>query len=147
MRALIQVVKEAQVAVNHEIVGSIGKGLLILFGAHSKDTPEKCIWLADKIATLRVFPEASGKMNLSLQDAQGELLIVSQFTLYADCSQGRRPSFTDAAPPPRATELYEKFVAEMRARIPTVKTGKFGAHMEVSLINDGPRTFIIDTPV
>ncbi len=146
MRLLVQVVKEASVTNNDRTLGIIGRGILILFGAHVDDTPQNCEWMADKISNLRIFPDANAKMNLSIKDTDGEVLIVSQFTLYADCSQGRRPSFTSAAPPPQAKELYEQFIAEMKARVKIVQTGNFGDQMAVSLINDGPLTFILDSP-
>lgn len=146
MRLLVQVVKEAAVTHNDKTAGSIGRGLLILFGAHIQDTLPTSEWMAEKISNLRILPDLDDKMNLSIKDTGGAVLIVSQFTLYADCSQGRRPSFTSAAPPPLAKELYEKFVSAMRARVKTVETGVFGGLMAVSLINDGPMTFIIDSP-
>ena len=145
MRLLVQVVKEASVTVENTTIGKIGRGLLIFFGAHVDDKPETCEWIADKITNLRIFPDENDKMNLSVKDVGASILIVSQFTLYADCSQGRRPSFTDAAPPPRAKELYDKFVATMKSRLSHVETGQFGSYMIVSLINDGPLTFIIDS--
>jgi D-aminoacyl-tRNA deacylase len=147
MRVVIQRVKEASVRVDQKIVGQIGKGALVLFGVHKNDIPESTLWFAQKLATLRFYSDAQGKMNLSLQDIQGEVLIVSQFTLYGNCHEGRRPGFVDAAPGPVAKMLYEKFVLEMKQEFKRVQTGIFGADMEVSLINDGPVTFVIDYPL
>lgn len=147
MRVVIQRVKQASVRVDQEIVGQIGKGALILFGVHKNDLPESTLWFAQKLANLRFFSDSQGKMNLSLQDIQGEVLIVSQFTLYANCHEGRRPGFVDAASGSIAKMLYEKFVLEMKQEFKTVETGIFGADMEVSLINDGPVTFVIDYPL
>lgn len=139
--------KEARVTVDNQVVGQIGKGALVLFGVHKNDVPENTLWLAQKLSTLRFFSDAQGKMNLSLQDIHGEVLIVSQFTLYANCHEGRRPGFVDAAPGPLAKMFYEKFVEEAKQVFKTVQTGIFGADMQVSLINDGPVTFVIDYPV
>jgi len=144
MRLLIQHVQEAEVSVEDRIIGRIGKGLLVFVGIHRDDRIEDCARLKEKLIHLRIFMDAHKKMNLSLQDAKGELLIVSQFTLYADC-KGRRPSFTQSAPPDVAETLYERFVAEVKKDIKVVQTGKFGAYMQVSLINDGPSTFLIDS--
>ena len=146
MRLLVQVVKEAAVTSSDQTIGKIGRGLLIFFGAHVDDKPETCDWMADKITNLRVFPDSNDKMNLSVKDVSASVLIVSQFTLYADCSQGRRPSFTLAARPTFAQQLYDQFVATMKSRIPHVETGQFGSTMAVSLINDGPLTFMIESP-
>lgn len=146
MRLLVQVVKEASVTVDGASTGSIGPGILIFFGAHARDTPPTSEWMAEKVSNLRIMHDSDGKMNLSIKDTGGAVLIVSQFTLYADCSQGRRPSFISAAPPHLAIELYEKFISSMRSRVKTVETGVFGASMNVSLINDGPLTFILDSP-
>ena len=146
MRLLVQVVKEAAVTSNDQSIGKIGRGLLIFFGAHVDDKPDMCDWMADKITNLRIFPDANDKMNLSVKDVGASVLIVSQFTLYADCSQGRRPSFTLAARPTFAQQLYDQFVATMKSRIPHVETGQFGSTMAVSLINDGPLTFMIESP-
>lgn len=145
MRLLIQHVTEAEVRVDDAPVGKIGKGLLIFLGVHKEDTVEDCLWLKDKLINLRIFVDANEKMNLSIQDVNGELLIVSQFTLYADCIKGRRPSFDQSARPELAKELYERFIAEAKASIQIVQTGQFGAHMQVRLINDGPLTFLIDS--
>lgn len=145
MRVLIQHVKEAEVRVDATLVGKIGKGLLVFLGVHRDDTEDDCLWLKEKLINLRIFMDANEKMNLSIQDAAGELLIVSQFTLYADCIKGRRPSFDLSAKPELAKELYERFIDEIRKNIKTVQTGRFGAYMQVHLINDGPLTFMIDS--
>jgi len=144
MRIVIQRVKEASVEVNKKEVGKINKGLLVFFGAKKEDTEEQISWLVTKIINLRIFSDVNGKMNLSLKDIQGEILVVSQFTLYADCTMGRRPSFIKAAEPAYAEKLYERFIKEMKKEIAKVETGIFAAKMEVKLINDGPVTFIID---
>ncbi len=145
MRMLIQHVKEAHVKVDGSIVGKIGKGLLVFLGVHLTDTLEDCAWMKEKLINLRIFKDADEKMNLSIQDVQGELLVVSQFTLYAECTKGRRPSFTQAAPPDLAKALYERFVADLKPHLKNVQTGLFGAYMEIHLINDGPLTFLIDS--
>lgn len=146
MRALIQRVTKAGVRVGGEEIASIGSGLLIFLGVAQNDTKSEAQWLADKIASLRIFGDDAGKMNLSLLDVEGEALVVSQFTLYGDCRKGRRPGFDQAAGPDLANELYEYFKELLRAKNLRVGSGQFAAHMEVSLINDGPVTFIIDTP-
>jgi D-tyrosyl-tRNA(Tyr) deacylase len=146
MRIVVQRVKEASVHVDGKIVGQIKKGALVLFGVQKTDIPAYTLWLAQKLIGLRYFSDAQGKMNLSLQDIQGELLIVSQFTLYANCNEGRRPGFEAAAPSSVAKMMYEKFVDEVKQELKTVQTGIFGADMEVSLVNDGPVTFVIDYP-
>ena len=144
MRIVIQRVLNANVDVEGKTVGSIGKGVLVLFGVHKEDTPQQTLWLANKLVNLRMFADAQDKMNLSLLDIQGEALIVSQFTLYGNCTDGRRPEFTASAPPEMAKTLYEKFIAEVQQQKIKVETGIFGARMQVSLINDGPVTFILD---
>jgi D-aminoacyl-tRNA deacylase len=146
MRLLIQHVKEASVQVDGAIIGKIGKGLLVFLAVHTDDTIDDCLWLKDKLLHLRIFVDENDKMNLSIQDVVGELLIVSQFTLYADCMKGRRPSFVQSARPEAAKELYERFIEEMRGTVKTVQTGQFGAYMQVHLINDGPLTFLLDSP-
>jgi D-tyrosyl-tRNA(Tyr) deacylase len=146
MRIVIQRVKEASVRVDGKIVGQIKKGALVLFGVQKTDIPAYTVWMAQKLIGLRYFSDAEGKMNLSLQDIQGEVLIVSQFTLYANCLDGRRPGFEAAAPAAVAKMMYEKFVEEVKQELKTVQTGIFGADMEVSLVNDGPVTFVIDYP-
>ena len=144
MKVVIQRVNHAAVRVDGNCIGSIGKGLLILFGVGADDTKEMCDRFLDKIVKMRIFEDEDGKTNLSLADVQGELLIVSQFTLYADVKKGNRPSFTQAGKPDLANELYEYFVAESRKRVPVVQTGEFGADMKVELENDGPFTIVFD---
>lgn len=144
MKLVIQRVAEAKVEVNNEIVGKIGKGFLVLFGAGQNDTKEQADFLAEKLCNLRVFTDENGKMNLSIKDINGELLIVSQFTLYADCKKGNRPSFVNAAPPQQANELYEYFMNRCSKLVKNVEKGIFGAHMKVSLLNDGPVTIILE---
>lgn len=146
MRALVQRVREASVWVDGEAVGRIGAGLLVFLGVHQTDTEADVAYLVDKVTNLRIFPDEQGRMNRSLKDASGEALIVSQFTLYGDCKKGRRPSYSEAAPPSEAERLYEAFCAAMKETVP-VETGEFQAHMEVSLVNDGPVTLMIDSPV
>lgn len=144
MRILIQHVKQALVKVEGETVGQIGKGLLVFLGVHREDTTEDCQWIKEKLLNVRIFPDSNGKMNLSIQDVKGELLVVSQFTLYADCRQGRRPSFDSSAPSALAAKLYQHLIKELRTSM-SVQTGRFGAHMEVQLVNDGPLTFWLDS--
>ncbi len=143
MRAVVTRVKEAEVRINGESVGAINKGFLVLLGVHMDDTEETALKIADKICGLRVFEDENGKMNVGPKDAGAELLIVSQFTLYADCSS-RRPGFSDAARPDKAIPLYEMVIEECRKRGFKVETGKFGADMLVSSVNDGPVTIILD---
>ena len=144
MRAVIQRVSEARVRIGDEIVGQVGPGLLVLLGVAKSDTIEQARWLADKIVTLRIFNDQEGKMNRDVADIGGAILVVSQFTLYGDCSKGRRPSFIDAAPPELAIPLYEAFINAVKAHGIPAQTGRFGAMMQVELINDGPVTLIID---
>ena len=144
MRVLVQRVSRAEVRVAGAVVGQVGRGLLLLVGFTHFDDEDRIVWMADKVVGLRVFADAGDKMNLSLADVGGGLLVVSQFTLYGDASQGRRPSFIDAAPPERATRLYERFVAVLRARGVHAETGVFGAMMEVELVNDGPVTLWLE---
>lgn len=147
MRAVIQRVKRSSVRVDGEIVGSIESGLLILLGVTEGDSERDGEWLANKIANLRIFPDADGKMNVSLIDFEGAALLVSQFTLYGDCRKGRRPSFVRAAHPSDAEPAYERFGEQLReAGVPRVEFGVFGADMEVELLNDGPVTLVIDSP-
>ncbi len=146
MRAVVQRVKQSSVKTNGEIVGRIGRGLLVLLGVAKGDRAEDADYLANKILNLRIFEDEDGKMNRSLREIGGELLAVSQFTLLADCRKGRRPSFIAAAEPGKATELYEKFVERVRQTGVAVQTGRFRAMMEVALINDGPVTIIIESP-
>ena len=145
MRAVVQRVSRASVTVEQEVVGTIGQGLLVLLGVSNKDTETDARYCVEKILNLRIFEDAEGKMNLSLIDLAGELLVVSQFTLYGDTRRGRRPSFIDAAPPAEANRLYEYFVAECRQQISNVQTGQFQAMMDVELLNDGPVTILIDS--
>ncbi len=145
MKAVVQRVTRASVTVDNEIVGQIGRGLLILLGVGHEDSLDDVHSLADKLAVLRIFDDEAGKMNLALADIQGEVLVVSQFTLLGDCRKGRRPSFVRAAPPELAESLYEQFVAAMGIKGFRVATGKFRAMMAVELVNDGPVTFVMDT--
>ena len=145
MRAFIQRVTEASVRIDGQIVGQIGAGLLVLLGVKTTDTRAEADWLAEKLPALRIFEDSEGKMNLSLQETGGELLVVSQFTLYGDARKGRRPSYIEAAQPPVSEPLYEYFVEKLRQSGIKVETGRFGADMAVSLINDGPVTIIIDS--
>ena len=145
MRAVVQRVKRAKVTVGREITGEIGKGLLVLLGVSVRDSEKDATYLVDKTLNLRVFEDAEDKMNLSLLDIKGELLVVSQFTLYGDATRGRRPSFIDAAPPIRANTLYEVYVTEARKQLNRVETGRFQAMMDVELINDGPVTILLDS--
>ena len=146
MRAVVQRVLESEVKIDGESVGKIGKGFLVLLGITHEDTEKEVVWLANKIKGLRVFEDENGKMNLGLDEIGGDILIVSQFTLYGNCIKGRRPGFTDAARSEIAIPLYESFIQKFREfSIGKVETGRFGADMKVSLINDGPVTLLIDT--
>lgn len=145
MRALIQRVTSANVTIDEERVGECGKGFLILLGVGDGDGQEQIEKLWSKIYKLRIFEDESGKTNRSLADIGGEVLIVSQFTLYANCKKGNRPSFTEAGKPDEARRLYEEFVARARQDVEKVQTGQFGAMMQVSLVNDGPFTIWLDT--
>ena len=145
MKIVVQRCKSASVTVEGETVGAIGAGLLLLVGVTHEDTEKDAGWLADKLAGLRVFEDERGKMNLSVTDVGGEVLSVSQFTLYGDCGSGKRPSFTAAARPELAEPLYETFNARLRAKGLRIETGRFGAMMEVSLVNEGPVTLIVDS--
>jgi D-tyrosyl-tRNA(Tyr) deacylase len=145
MRAVVQRVSEARVTVDGSITGRIGAGLLVLLGVTRSDTEADSRYLADKILNLRVFSDDAGKMNRSLLDTGGALLVVSQFTLYGDCRKGRRPSFDAAAPPEQARTLYEIFITAARAEGVPVETGVFQAHMAVSLTNDGPVTLLLES--
>jgi D-tyrosyl-tRNA(Tyr) deacylase len=144
MRLLLQRVSRAEVRVDGRVAGRIGRGFLLLVGLTHGDGEEQLAWMADKVAGLRLFGDAEGKMNLGLADVGGACLVVSQFTLYGDAQKGRRPSFVDAARPEVAVPLYERFVALLRERVGTVETGEFGAMMEVELVNDGPVTLWIE---
>lgn len=146
MRALIQRVAHADVVIEGRTNGEIGRGLLVLLGVHSTDTQEDIVWLVKKISQLRVFDDENGVMNRSVMDVDGEVLVVSQFTLYASTKKGNRPSYINAAPPEVAVPLYESFVESLSSAIKKrVPTGVFGADMKVSLLNDGPVTIMIDT--
>lgn len=146
MRIVVQRVIESNVKVDNKIVGQINNGFLVLLGIKTTDTKEDADYLVRKLINLRVFSDENDKMNLALKDVNGELLIISQFTLYGDCKKsGNRPSFTESAKPDIAIPLYEYFVEECKKQISTVQTGIFGADMKVSLINDGPVTIIIDS--
>jgi D-aminoacyl-tRNA deacylase len=146
MRAVIQRVTRASVEVKQEIVSQIGRGLLVLLGVESADSQEDILWLAGKIARLRIFSDQTGAMNLSVQDIAGDLLVVSQFTLFASTRKGNRPSFIGAAPPDQANQLYEEFCAQLETEVArAVLRGIFGADMKIDLINDGPVTIYIDT--
>lgn len=145
MRACVQRVSEARVTVGGELCGQIGRGLLVLVGVAAGDTSEDARQMADKLVGLRVFDDAEGKMNLSLTDVGGAMLVVSQFTLLGDCRKGRRPSFVAAAPPEQGEALYEALVAEVRRLGIAVETGRFRQHMQVSLSNDGPVTLLLDS--
>lgn len=145
MRALIQRVAHAKVTVEGTVTGQIEKGFLVLLGVTETDTETEVTMLTDKLLKLRIFSDAEGKTNCSIQDVGGSLLIISQFTLCADCRKGTRPSFSHAARPDEANRLYELFLAQCRAVIPHVDSGVFGAHMDVELLNDGPFTVMLDT--
>jgi D-tyrosyl-tRNA(Tyr) deacylase len=145
VRAVVQRVSSARVEVEGEVTGSIDRGLLVLLGVGQGDTEKQAQWLADKIAGLRIFEDDAGKMNLSVQDIGGSVLVVSQFTLYGDCRKGRRPSFTEAAPPDLADRLYQAFVSHLRSLGIPAETGVFQAKMKVHLVNDGPVTILLDT--
>ena len=145
MRAVLTRVKSASVAIDGEVVGSIGQGFLILLGVGPEDTREHCRYLAQKALGLRIFEDENGKMNLGLDQIGGEVLVVSQFTLYGNCRKGRRPSFTDAAPPELGNELYEAFLQECEALGYPPQHGQFGADMQVESVNDGPVTLWLDT--
>lgn len=144
MRLLIQRVKEASVVVDDKTVGAIDHGALVFLGIHQDDSPDQTSYLAQKLIHLRMFHDENQKMNCSLKEVEGGVLIVSQFTLYANCQSGRRPDFFSAAPPEVAEPLYEKFISEVAHEIPHTQTGVFGAYMQVHLVNDGPVTFILD---
>ncbi len=147
MRAVVQRVSDASVTVDGAVVGTVGRGFLVLLGVGPGDGPAEVAWMAGKIAGLRVFPDADGKMNRSLVDEGLGALVVSQFTLYGDCTKGRRPSFVGAAHPSLAQPLYDAFCERLQAEgVQPVGRGVFGAHMDVALVNDGPVTLILETP-
>ena len=145
MRAVVQRVSRAKVTVDGEVTGEIGRGLLVLLGVAGNDSEPDADYLVEKIVNLRIFEDAADKMNLSLLDINGHLLVVSQFTLYGDTRRGRRPSFIDAAPPDKANELYEYFISKSRQQVTKVETGLFQAMMDVELINAGPVTIMLDS--
>ena len=144
MRAVVQRVKHASVTVEKRVIGSIEKGLLVFLGIEDTDSESDCTYIADKVLGLRIFEDEEGKMNLSVQDVKGSVLLVSQFTLYGDARKGRRPSFIKAARPEQAIPLYEKTIALMGAAVP-VETGEFQADMDVMLVNDGPVTILLES--
>ena len=145
MKAVLQRVSQASVTVDGQIVGEIGPGLLVLLGVEPDDGDDQVRWMADKCIELRIFEDDQGKMNRSLIDTGGAMLVVSQFTLLGDCRKCRRPSFVGAAPPEHAEQLYDQFVAHVRSRNIEVATGIFRAHMDVALVNDGPVTMLLNT--
>lgn len=145
MKFVIQRVTQASVSVNQEVIGSIKQGFLVLIGIAENDTTEIADKLVKKFVGLRIFEDENGKTNLSLKDIQGELLLISQFTLYADCKKGNRPSFIKAGKPELANQLYEYIIESCKKEFPIVQTGEFGADMKVSLLNDGPFTIILDS--
>lgn len=145
MRVVIQRVKNASVEIDNKVNGKINTGFLVLLGIASTDTKQDVDYLVKKVVNLRVFSDENDKMNLALKDINGELLVISQFTLYGNCKDGNRPSFIEAARPDVAIPLYEYFVEECKKQIPVIKTGVFGADMKVSLLNDGPVTIIIES--
>lgn len=145
MRVVVQRVKHASVTINGTVNGKINNGFLVLLGVQSTDSEQDVDYLVKKVTNLRIFSDENDKMNLSLKDVNGELLIVSQFTLYANCKEGNRPSFVEAAKPDIVIPLYEYFVSECKKIIPVVETGIFGADMKVDLLNDGPVTIIMDS--
>ena len=145
MRFVIQVVKEASVKVDRETIGQIGKGYVVLIGISDSDTEAVADKMIRKMTGLRIFADENGKTNLSLADVKGSLLLVSQFTLYANCKKGNRPSFIEAGASDKAEALYEYIIRECRKTVPDVQTGRFGAEMEVGLVNDGPFTILLDS--
>ena len=145
MRVVLQRVNQAEVSVSGETIGRIGSGLMALAAVSRYDTENDLVWMARKIVDLRVFDDDNGNLNLSLRDVHGQLMVVSQFTLYGDCKKGRRPSYSEAAPPAQAEALYDRFVEIMREAVPGVQTGRFQAAMEIRLVNDGPVTLILDS--
>ena len=144
MRVVLQRVSRAEVRIDGEVIGRVGVGFCLLVGFTHGDTTDSVKWMAEKVAGLRLFADAEGKMNLALADVGGSVLAVSQFTLYGDCSKGRRPSFVEAAPPEEAIPLYERFVDGLKLQGVPVATGRFGADMQVELVNDGPVTLVLE---
>lgn len=144
MKLVIQRVLEAQVKINEQIVGAIGPGLVVLLGIHQNDSSHLIPWMVNKLVNLRIFSDEEGKMNRSLLDIRGQVLLVSQFTLYGNCINGRRPDFLEAAPPNMAQPIYDQFIEQLKKQV-EVQTGQFGASMQVSLINNGPVTLILDS--
>ena len=147
MKLVVQRVDNASVTIGNELFSSIDRGYLVLFGAEKNDTKEQADWLANKLCVLRCFPDENEKMNLSIKDINGEMLIVSQFTLCADIKKGTRPSFDNAMKPDEAKIMYEYFISKVKEHDIPVKTGVFGAHMQINLLNNGPVTFIINAPI
>ena len=145
MRAVVQRVSESRVTVEDRVAGAIGHGLLVLVSVGERDSEEDAAFIANKVAGLRIFSDADGKFNLSVEDVGGSVLLISQFTLHGDCRKGRRPSFVEAARPEKAIPLYERVAAILRERGLEVATGEFGAHMDVHLVNDGPVTLLLDS--
>lgn len=144
MKVLLQRVSGASVTIDGEVVGRIGRGFCLLVGFTHEDDPSRVEWMADKVVALRMFPDGDGRMNLGLSDVAGAVLVVSQFTLYGDAAKGRRPSFVEAARPETAIPLYEQFCRALRDRGLSVATGRFGAHMQVDIHNDGPVTLMLE---
>ena len=144
MRSVLQRVKQAQVEVQQQLVGRSSRGLLVFLGVHQNDKPSQTPGMVSKLTQLRIFEDSFGKMNHSVLDIKGEILVISQFTLYANCKKGRRPDFFEAAPPSLALPIYEKFLTEVHAAIGSVQRGVFGANMQIHSINDGPATFILE---
>lgn len=145
MKFVIQRVSEAACRVDNEITGQIGKGFMVLIGVSNEDTTAIADKMVKKLLGLRIFEDAEGKTNLSLNDVDGQLLLISQFTLYADCKKGNRPSFINAGKPDMANEMYEYIISKCKEQIPVVERGVFGAHMHISLLNDGPFTIVLDS--
>lgn len=147
MRAVVQRVREAKATFDGEMIGDIKSGLCVLLGIKIGDTEKDVLWMVDKLVNLRVFEDNNDKLNLSLMETKGEMLLISQFTVYGDCRKGRRPSFTEAAPPGEAKRLYEFAIEKVKEQGISVKTGTFQTHMVIEIANDGPVTLIIDSPV
>jgi D-tyrosyl-tRNA(Tyr) deacylase len=145
MRLLIQRVQKAQVLIQKELYSEIGSGLLVFLGIHKEDLPDQIAWLVNKLVHLRIFEDEEGKMNRSIKEIKGQILVVSQFTLYGNCLSGRRPDFIQAASPIIAQPLYEQFIQQLNQEIEEIQTGVFGAEMQISLINDGPVTFLLES--